>query len=125
MTGQEYWYIATAPVSVPNWTEVVVCEAEVEGKSHLVPAPMLFTSREQADTELHRLESFDADAYLQAVKDYGENLINAAYDNTPALKVFSIGEWLLAEHLKDSDIFYVMVDGEVKTPANLLDELQG
>ena len=41
------------------------------------------------------------------------------------LDVFSISEWLLAEHLKDSTIHYVMVDGEVKMPAALLAELQG
>ena len=126
MDERQYWYRATAPVSIPYWTEVVAYEAEMEDMPHPVPAaPMLFTSQEKAEAKLHYMESSDADAYLQAVEDYGEDLMNRAYENSPPLQVFSIGEWLLTEHLKDSDIHYVMIDGEVKTPADLLTELQG
>ena len=56
---------------------------------HPVPAaPMLFTSQERAKAKWHYMESSDADAYLQAVEDYGEDLLNRAYENTPPLRVF-------------------------------------
>jgi hypothetical protein len=125
MNEQQYWYIATAPVSVPYWTEVVAYEAEMEDMPHPVQAgPMLFTSQEKAEAKLHHLESSDADAFLQAVDNYGEDQMNRALENTPSLQVYSIDEWLLTEHLKDSDIYYIMVDDEMRTRTDLLTELQ-
>jgi hypothetical protein len=124
MADQDFWYLATALASVPGWTELVMCEVEVEGEPERVLAPMLFTERAKAEAEWRRFENSDADAYLKAVEDYGENLINKAYANTPSLQVFSIGAWLLTEHLKDSVLRYVMVDGEVKRVADFVSELE-
>ena len=123
---RQYWYVAAAPVSIAFWIEVVAYEAEMEDMPQPRQAsPMLFTSREKAEAKVHHLESSDADAFLQAVENYGEDQMNRALENTPSLAVFSIDEWLLTEYLKDSDIYYIMVDDEMRTRADFLAELQG
>jgi hypothetical protein len=122
MSEPSYWYLGTSPISVPYWSDVTMYETEV-GDDRVL-APMLFTTREKAAAELRRHEEAEADAYLQAVERYGEEDLNKALDNTPEQQVFGIGAWLLGEHLKDSDHRYVMVDGEVKTPIDLLAELE-
>jgi hypothetical protein len=86
-------------------------------------APMLFSSRESAEAELRRLEGLDADAYLRAREEYGEELIDAAYDTTPSLEVFEMSEWLLRENLSDSEIIHVMLDNRLKPARDLLTEL--
>jgi hypothetical protein len=122
MSEPSYWYLGTSPISVPYWSDVTMYETEV-GDDRVL-APMLFTTREKAAAELRRHEEAEADAYLQAVERYGEEDLNKALDNTPEQQVFGIGAWLLGEHLKDSDHRYVMVDSEVKTPIDLLAELE-
>ena len=117
-----YWYLGVSPISVPYWSEVTMCEMEVGGER--VVAPMLFTEREKADSELRRHEEAEADAYLQVVKRYGKDEVNRALDNTPEQQVFGIGAWLLGEHLKDSDHMYVMVDGQVRLAWELAGELK-
>jgi hypothetical protein len=118
---RSFWYLATTPLSVPYWTEVVPSEVEVGGEAML--APMLFSSRESAEAELRRLEGLDADAYLRAREEYGEELIDAAYDTTPSLEVFEMSEWLLRENLSDSEIIHVMLDNRLKPARDLLTEL--
>jgi hypothetical protein len=81
MPETPYWYVAVAPLSVPYWPEVAMCETEV-GDEHVV-TPMLFTTRENAEAELRMLREGEADAYLRAVVKYGEKNMNEALDNTP------------------------------------------
>jgi hypothetical protein len=121
MAERSYWYVATTPLSVPHWTEVTSYETEVRGERVLVP--MLFTTREKAEAELRSIVEGEADAYLQAVGEYGEKAMNAALDNTPEHQVFEIEAWLLGEHLKDSDVTYVVVDDRMWSAGELQEEL--
>jgi hypothetical protein len=123
MPETSYWYVAISPLSIPYWTEVAMCETEVGGER--VVAPMLFTTRENAEAELRILREGEADAYLRARDEYGEKNINEALDNTPEKRVFEIDPWLLGEHLKDSDFKYVMVDDRLRFAWELSEELRG
>ena len=125
MSEREWWYLATAPVSVPAWTEAVWLEAEVEGESEAVPAVMLFSTREKAEAQLRSIEEQEPDDYLRAEGEWGEDRWNQALDNTPPLQVFAMGEWLLAEHLKDWTILYVAVDGEPRPVGEFVAGLGG
>jgi hypothetical protein len=121
MPENTFWYLAVAPLSVPYWSEVAVYETKV-GDERVV-APMLFSTRENAEAELSLLREGEADAFLRAVDDYGLKRMNEALDNTPELRVFEINSWLLGEHLKDSDLVYVIVDGQVRRAGGLSEEL--
>jgi hypothetical protein len=123
MGETSYWYVAVGPLSVPYWPEVAMCETEVGGER--VVAPMLFTNREKAEAELQTLREGEADAYLRAVDEYGEKNMNEALNNTPEKRVFEIDPWLLGEHLKDSDLMYVMVDDRLRLASELSEELRG
>ena len=123
MPETPYWYVAVGPLSVPNWPEVAMCETEVGGER--VVAPMLFTTRENAEAELGTLREGEADAYLRAIGEYGEKTMNEALDNTPEKRVFEVDPWLLGEHLKDSDLMYVMVDDRLRLAWELSEELRG
>ncbi|MCA1715999.1 MAG: hypothetical protein LC781_03770 [Actinobacteria bacterium] len=118
-----YWYVGVAPVSGPYWDGVVMCEMEAEDVR--VVAPMLFSTRENAEEELRVLREGEADAYIRAVIEYGESDVNEALDNTPELRVFEIDPWLLGEHLEDSAPMHVMVDGRVRFTWKLAEELRG
>src|SRR5215208_4970452 len=106
MSESSYWYVAVAPLSIPYWPEVTMCETEV-GHDPVV-APMLFTTLQKAESKLRELAEAEADAYLQAVDRYGAEDVSEALDNTPELQVFGIDVWLLSEHLKDSAVMHVM-----------------
>ncbi len=123
MPETSYWYLATAPLSVPYWTEVTMCEAEFGNE--IVVAPMLFTTRGGAEAEMRKFVEGEADAYLRAVDGHGTELINEALDNSPAQRVYEIDSWLLSEHLKDSAVMYVTVDGQVRLAWELAEDLQG
>ena len=47
MTERSYWYVASAPLSVPGWPEVASYETELGGGR--VDAPMLFSTKEKAE----------------------------------------------------------------------------
>jgi hypothetical protein len=100
-----------------------MCETEVGGER--VVAPMLFTTRENAEAELGTLREGEADAYLRAIGEYGEKTMNEALDNTPEKRVFEIDPLVLGEHLKDSDLMYVMVDDRLRLAWELSEELRG
>ncbi len=121
MTEPTYWYLGVSPISAPYWSDVTMCETEVGDDT--VVAPMLFTEREGAETELREHGEAEADAYLRAVREYGAEDVNQALDNTPEQRVFGIGAWLLGEHLKDSGYMYVMLDGRVRLAWELGEEL--
>ncbi len=70
--------------------------------------------RESTLRQSYTLREGEADAYLRAVGEYGEKSMNEALDNTPEKRVFEINPWLLGEHLKDSDLMYVMVDDRLR-----------
>jgi hypothetical protein len=121
MTEPTYWYLGVSPISVPYWSDVTMCGAEVGDDA--VVAPMLFTAREGAEAELREHGEAEADAYLRAVREHGAAAVDEALDNTPEQRVFGIGAWLLGEHLKDSDHMYVMLDGRVRLAWELAEEL--
>jgi hypothetical protein len=123
MPETSYWYVAVSPLSSPYWPEVAMCETEVGGER--VVAPMLFTTRENAEAELGTLREGEADAYLRAIGEYGEKTMNEALDNTPEKRVFEIDPLVLGEHLKDSDLMYVMVDDRLRLAWELSEELRG
>ena len=117
-----YWYVGVAPVSVPYWDGVVMFKMEAEG-AH-VAAPMLFTTRENAEAELRVLREGMLDAYLRAVGEYGESDVNEALDETPELRVFEIDSRLLGEHLEDSALAYAIVDDRMRLAQELSEELR-
>jgi hypothetical protein len=121
MAERTYWYLGKSPINVPYWTDVTHCETETEGQAVL--APMLFTTRDKAEAELRWFNEEEPDEYLRAIKVWGEDSWNRALDNTPSLQVFEIGEWLLREHLSDSEITYVMIDHALKPARRLAEEL--
>jgi hypothetical protein len=121
MAERTYWHLGISPINVPYWTYVTHYETEVEGRP--VRAPMLFTTRDKAETELRLFDEGEADEYLRAIRVLGEDVWNRALDNTPEHQVFEIGEWLLKEHLNDSEIAYVMVDHELRPARRLAEEL--
>jgi hypothetical protein len=98
---------------------------KMEAEDVRVSAPMLYTTRETAEAELRILREGMPDAYLRAVGEYGETDVNEALDITPELRVFEIDSWLLGEHLKDSDLMYVMVDDRLRLAWELSEELRG
>ncbi len=122
MPETSYWYLATAPLSVPYWPEVTMLQTEVGEES--VISPMLFTTRKGAESYLQALTESEADAYLWAIEEYGEDAINKAIDNSPEQQVFEIGSWLLGEHLKDSALMYVTVDGQLRLAWELAEKLR-
>ena len=93
-----YWYLAVTPLSDSSWDGVVMLEMEAEDLR--VVAPMLFTTRENAEAELRTLRKGMADAYLRAVGEYVETDVNDALDKTPELEVLEIEPWLLGEDLE-------------------------
>ena len=106
MPESSYWYVGVAPVSVPYWDGVVMFEMKAEDLH--VAAPMLFTTREKAEEELHTIREEMADAYLRAIGEYGETDINDALDNTPKLGLFEIEPWLPGEHEELGEGFLAM-----------------
>jgi hypothetical protein len=122
MAERSYWYIGVSPISVPYWSDVTMYEMELGNDR--VAAPILFSTREAAEAELRAHRDAEADAYLRAVEMYGEQDFNEALDNTPEQQLFEIDEWLLSEHLKDSDHRYVVLDGRVRTALKLAEELR-
>jgi hypothetical protein len=123
MMPPSYWYLGVAPVSVPYWDGVVMFKMDAEDLH--VAAPMLFTTREDAEAELRVLREGMPDAYLRAVGEYGEADVNEAMDNTPELGVFEIDPRLLGKHLKDSALVYAMVDDRLRLARELSEELRG
>ena len=121
MTERTYWYLGTSPINVPYWTDVTHYETKTEGRPVL--APMLFTTRGKAEAELRGFNEVEPDEYLRAIKVHGEDVWNRALDDTPPLQVFEIGEWLLREHLNDSEITHVMIDHALKSARRLAEEL--
>ena len=118
-----YWYVGVSPASDPYWDGVVMFNMQGEGER--VVAPMLFTTRENAEEELRVLREGMPDAYLRAVGEYGESDVNEALDNTPELRVFEIDPWLLGERLEDSHVTYAMVDDRLRLARELSEELRG
>ncbi len=114
------WYVAVGSLSSPSWPEVAKCVTEVGGER--VVAPMLFTTRENAEAEPGTLREGEADAYLRAIGEYGEKTMNEALENTPEKRVFEIDPWVLGEHLKDSHLMYVMVDDRLRLAWELSEE---
>lgn len=112
MTEHSYWYVASAPLPVPGWPEVGSYETELRGGR--VVAPMLFSTQEKAEAQLRWIAEGEAEAYLRAVEELGEEDMNEALDNTPEQGVFEIGTWLLGEQLKDSYVVYVVVDDQMR-----------
>ena len=112
MTERSYWYVASAPLSVPGWPEVASYETELGGGR--VVAPRLFSTQEKAETQLRWIAEGEAEAYLRVVEEFGEEDMNEALDNTPEQGVFEIGTWLLGEQLKDSYVEYVVVDDQMR-----------
>jgi hypothetical protein len=119
VSEQSYWYVATAPLSSPDWDERCVCRFQGE----CVIVLQLFSTREGAENELCFLDDREPDAYLRTKDEYGEEYLNELLDNAPVKKVFEIGASLLGEHLEDSDFMYVMLDYEVMKTWELSEEV--
>lgn len=123
MDEQDYFYVGTGLLSVPCWPEVVKIELEVGG--HTFVAPLIFSTMEAAEEELREHRNAAADNYLRLVEKFGEEQVNEAYENSPELRVILVPGDLLALHLEDTDLPYLVVDGRVYPTRGFAEELRG
>lgn len=130
MNETTHWFLAQAQqevhpliaVSDPFWPEAVKWVEEQGDKK--IQAPMLFTSLEQAEDELREHNASAPDSYLGFIEKYGEEVVNEAFDNSAPLHVFGLPAELLADKLDEAEIPYVMVDEEIKSRGNLIQQLR-
>ncbi len=111
MVEKRYWYLASSPLSIPWWPEVVKWRDE-EG-SERVDAPMLFSTMAGAAQQLRELHGAAADEYLRLVEEHGEEDVNQAYENTPPTMIHFMDAETLLDNLEDSDFSHVMFDGRM------------
>jgi hypothetical protein len=106
-----YGYIA---LSTPWWSEALKWEHKQE--LEYVQAPMLFSTREAAEKEKRAVEGDEP--------EYGEELVNKAYDNPASLRVMWLDWGWLLDKLEDSDFLCVMVDHKLKGRQDFAEELR-
>src|SRR5215203_3275894 len=115
---ERYWLIRTGSreggEEKPQATQFVHSEVPVGDDSGV--ALEVFTSEEAAEAELSSMDSQEPDAYLEAVRGYGEDLVNGALENSAPDDVASLSRAELASMLDRSGVVYVLVD---PTPGNL------
>jgi hypothetical protein len=98
--------------------------ARVEQELEYVQAPMLFSTREAAEKEKRTVEDAEPEGYSRLADQYGEELVNEAYDNTASLRTMWLDWDSLLDKLEDSDFLCVMVDHKLKLRQDFAEELR-
>jgi hypothetical protein len=110
-------------LSIPWWLEALKWEHKQE--LEYVQAPMLFSTREAAEKEKRAVEDAERDGgFSRLVDQYGEELVNEAYDNTASLRTMWLDWDSLLDKLEDSDFLRVMVDHKLKLRQDFAEELR-
>ncbi len=109
--------------SVPWWLEIQP-KWEHRQEIEYVQAPMLFSTREEAEKQRRDIENTEPESYLHLVEQFGEELTDEAFDNTSPLRVMWIDLDTLLDKLEDSDFLCVMVDHKLKLRQDFVEEVK-
>ena len=82
-------------------------------------APMIFSTKEEAEKVWRSLEGTDPQSYMDLMERYGW-----AVANTSSLRVMWIDTYTLLDKLEDSDFLCVMVDHTLKLRQDFIEELK-
>jgi hypothetical protein len=101
---QKFWFISSSPV----WPDDGIFEG-------IDPAvPVFFSTREKAEAERRDWNEGEwEDMLFGEGEALAEQFEEEVPPKPPNLEVFAMEAWLLAEHLRDSDIPLVKLDDEV------------
>lgn len=105
-------------LSVPWWPEIQPKWVHQQDPEY-VQAPMIFSTKEEAEKVWRSLEGTDPQSYMDLMERYGW-----AVGNTSSLRVMWIDTYTLLDKLEDSDFLCVMVDHRLKLRQDLIEELK-
>ena len=109
MNQQLFWFISTSPV----WPDHGLFEYEgEEGVDSSMP--VFYSTRERAEAEQREFNEAEwEDMPFGGGEAPTEQSAKEDPPEPPALEVFAMETWLLAEHLRDSAITQVKLDDEI------------
>lgn len=105
-------------LSVPWWPEIQPRWVHRQDREY-VQAPMIFSTKEEAEKVWRSLEGTDPQSYMDLMERYGW-----AVANTSSLRVMWIDTYTLLDKLEDSDFLCVMVDHTLKLRQDFIEELK-
>jgi hypothetical protein len=105
-------------LSVPWWPEIQPKWVHRQDREY-VQAPMIFSTKEEAEKVWRSLEGTDPQSYMDLMERYGW-----AVANTSSLRVMWIDTYTLLGKLEDSDFLCVMVDHRLKLRQDFIEELK-
>jgi hypothetical protein len=105
-------------MSVPWWTEIKPEWVHQKGREY-VRAPIIFTTKEEAEKVWRAQEGTDPQLYMDLMERY-----EWAVGNTSSLRVVWIGTDTLLDKLEDSDFLCVKVDERLKLRQDFIEELK-
>ena len=105
-------------LSVPWWPEIQPKWEHRQDREY-VQAPMIFSTKEEAEKVWRSLEGTDPQSYMELMERHGE-----AVANTSSLRVMWIDTYTLLDKLEDSDFLCVMVDHRLKLRQDFIAELK-
>jgi hypothetical protein len=105
-------------LSVPWWPEIQPKWVHRQDREY-VQAPMIFSTKEEAEKVWRSLEGTDPQSYMDLMERYGW-----AVANTSSLRVMWIDTYTLLDKLEDSDFLCVMVDHTLKLRQDFIEELK-
>jgi hypothetical protein len=114
---EEVGYALNA-LSVPWLPEIQPKWKHQQGPEY-VQAPMIFSTKEEAEKVWGSLEGTDPQSYLDLMERHVE-----AVGNTSSLRVMWIDLDMLLDKLEDSDFLCVMVDHRLKLRQDFIEELK-
>ncbi len=130
--GRRFWYLASRFEDSDGdsfTTKRAFAEEPLgwfyEGENESVTAPMLFTSQEEAEAQLRRIQRDVPDAYVAMAERYGEDATHRTYIDLFPIEVRKMDKDLVLRKLEDSTFLCVMVDGRMKLRRDLIEELGG
>ncbi len=105
-------------LSVPWWPEIQPKWVHRQDREY-VQAPMIFSTKEEAEKVWRSLEGTDPQSYMDLMERYGW-----AVANTSSLRVMWIDTYTLLDKLEDSGFLCVMVDHRLKLRQDFIEELK-
>jgi hypothetical protein len=116
MSEQKFWFIASSPV----WPDDGVFEFEGdEGVDSSMP--VFYSTREKAEAEQRDWNEAEWEDFpFGEVEESAEQSTREEPSESPNFELFAMEAWLLAEHLRSSDISRVKLDDEVLSVEDFL-----
>lgn len=105
-------------LSIPWWPEIQPKWVHRQDPEY-VQAPMIFSTKEEAEKVWRSLEGTDPQSYMDLMERYGW-----AVGNTSSLRAMWIDTDTLLDKLEDSDFLCVMVDHRLKLRQDFIEELK-